>query len=416
MSSLASVDVIGQDVSDKRIETISFRGVEKNREAYLRYFSQAQVGDYLSDSLLQEDIQRLKNVPSISEANYVLDTIDQSLNVVFQIEEVKTLLPVINFGGVKNNTWFQLGFYDLNWRGNGSFLSVIYQNRDRKYHGGQIYYRVPRIKGTDWGFSASINKSASLEPLFFYEGIVNYEYTNHEIGISVTKAFGFNNQLEIGGTYFIEEYEKSSNNFSETSVGPAFLVQPKYLSKLEYSSNTIDYHFFYLKGMYWKVALQNVYTISDASWFQSLEFSGNYYSRIGEEGNLALRLSAGIATNNNSPFAPFVVDSHVNLRGVGNRQARGTAQLFVNAEYRQTIHDTKEWGVQVVTFLDVGTWRNPGGKFDNLFTAPQFKQFLGGGFRLIYKKFHGAVLRVDYGINIQNVIQRGATVGFGQYF
>lgn len=416
MVTLYSFKMQGQQESDTRIETISFHGIEKNKEAYLRLFSQSQIGESLSDSLLLEDIQRLKNIPSIGDVSYVLDTIDQSIDLVFQIEETKTLFPIVNFGSVKNNTWFQLGFSDLNWRGNGSLLSVTYQNRDSRYHGGQIYYRAPRLRGSDWGFSATLNKTASLEPLFFEKGVVDYEYSNHKFGASLIKEFGFQKQLEFGGTYFVENYLRRQNTFPEYPIGPESLKQSKFLTKLEFTNNSIDYHYFYLKGIYWKAALQNVYTFSDETWFQSFQLSGRYFSRVGEEANLALRFIGGIATNNDSPFAPYVVDSHTNLRGVGSRAARGTAQLFINLEYRKTIHETKEWGVQLVSFLDVGTWREPGSGFDNFFAPGQFKQFIGGGFRLIYKEYYDAVLRVDYGINIQDILQRGVIVGFGQYF
>ena len=136
--------------------------------------------------------------------------------------------------------------------------------------------------------------------------------------------------------------------------------------------------------------------------------------------NFAIRIRAGISTNNDSPFAPFVADSHVNLRGVGNRIDRGTAQVVVNAEYRRTIHfkerTKRKWTVQLVGFVDMGTWRDPGGQLSDIFNPDQFRQFVGGGFRIINNKVVGAVLRVDYGIDVFNPDQRGLVIGLGQYF
>ena len=412
-----AIGVLAQDntTTPKKIDSISFQGLKKNKESYLNQFIESKVGHYPSDSILLEDIQRLKNIPSIGNATYALTTTNQSSAIVFYIEEIRTLLPIINFGGVKNNIWFQLGFYDSNWQGNGSFLSAIYQNRDGR-HGGQIYYRNERVKGKDWGFSATLNRWASVEPLFFTEGTVNYDYTNQEIGLTVIKQFGFRHQLEVGGTYFIEKYEKSATQLLENPIGPALLNQPKFLSKFEYTGNALDYHFFYLKGLFWKIALQNVYNITDKSWFHSLQLSGKYFARISPEKNLALRFQIGIATNNNSPFAPYVVDSHINLRGSGNRIARGTAQFISNIEYRVTFKESKKWGIQTVTFLDIGAWRTPGKKIDSIFNPTQFKQFLGGGLRLINKKIHGAIFRIDYGIDIRSLHNRGVVIGFGQYF
>jgi len=156
-----SIGLLAQQNTSRTIASISFQGIEKNKKSYLNQFIQSKIGDAPSDSLLLEDVQRLKNLPSIGNANYVLETVNQSATIVFQIEELKTLLPIVNFGSVKDNRWFQLGFYDINWQGNGSFLSAVYHNRDKR-HGGQIYYRAARIKGSDWGFSATLNKSASL--------------------------------------------------------------------------------------------------------------------------------------------------------------------------------------------------------------------------------------------------------------
>ena len=398
------------------IEAITFDGLQNNKESYLLQFIQSQIGDSPSDSLLLQDVQRLKNIPSIGNASFTLDTFYNAIEVIFQAEEVKTILPIIDFGTVTNNTWVRLGLYDSNWQGNGSFLSATYQIRDGHRHGGQLYYRASRISGSEWGLSATLNRLASQEPLFFNDGIINYDYTNNEVGLTVIRQLGYRHQLELGGTYFTEKYVKSKNQTTDILAGPARLTQPKYLSKLEYTADFLNYHYFYLSGFKLNVAFQNVFTVSDKSWFRSLQLSGKYFAIVNDNANLAIRLRAAVATNTDSPFAPFVIDSHVNIRGVGNRVARGTAELIANIEYRVTAYDSKKWGVQSVFFLDMATWRNPGKDLDTLFESAQSRQFLGGGFRFIYKEVHGAVIRIDYGTNIQDITQGGVVIGFGQYF
>ncbi len=412
----STLDLYSQNTLAKKISSISFHGIEKNNETYLRQFIEAKVGSFVSDSLLLEDVQRLKNIPSVGYAYYELINKESSVQIVYNIEEVKTLVPVVNFGRVKNNTWIQLGFYESNLGGKGSFLSLIYQNRDRGQHGGQLFYRTERIRGSKWGISAALNKAASLEPLYFDAETVNYEYSNYELGFTTFKQFDFRHQLEVGGTYFIERFRKSDTQFFENPTGPNLLRLPKYLSKIELTGNYLNYHYFYLYGAYWQLAYQNVYTISDQTWFQNLQFTGKYFTRIGKDGNLAFRLLAGLGTNNDSPFAPYVIDSHVNFRGVGNRTARGTAQFIINTEYRLTLLDEEKWALQIVTFLDIGTLRSPGEPLKNVLVQSQIQNYFGSGFRLIYKEFYGAVLRVDYGLNIQDITQAGAVIGFGQYF
>lgn len=412
---IASQYLLAQGSSNNRIEKIEFSGLKRTQAAYLHHYVQSKIGEVVSDSVLKEDVQTLKNVASIGNASYRLENTGEGQKVIFEIEEVRTLLPIVNFGGIKGNLWFRLGFSDINWRGKGQFFSASYQNNDSR-HSGNIYYRVPSINGTDWGFSASLSSWASREPLFFEEGTVNYDYDNNGIGLTGIRRFGFHREVEFGGTYFVEKYAKSELQFLEIPPGPEELTQPKWLTKFEYKENFLDYHFFYLEGSAWRITLQDVFNTLDKTWFHSLQFQGKHFKRVGVRGNFAMRLRAAIATNNDTPFAPFVVDSHVNLRGVGNRIDRGTAQLIFNAEYRHTVHESRKWAGQVVAFSDLGTWRNPGGEYRDLFNRDQFRHFIGVGARLIFQKVYGAVLRVDYGVDVYNTQQRGFVIGLGQYF
>ena len=407
--------LMAQENASRTIDQLQFEGLKKTQSSFLLHFLKSLPGTSITEKSIQKDVQMLKNISGIGNASYSIDTTGKETKLIYQVEEVKTLLPIVNFGGIKGNLWFQVGFTDINWRGKGQSLSGYYQNNDRR-HSGQIFYKIPWYRGKPWGFSASLTKWSSREPVFFPEGTVNYDYDNNSIALSVIRHFGFYRNLELGGTFFIEKYTKSELQFLDTPPGPATFRQPKYLSKLEYSENFLNYHLFYLKGYSWRLAMQNVYNTVDKDWFNTLQFQGRSFKRFGHRGNLAMRLRLAISTNNETPFAPFVVDSHVNLRGVGNRIDRGTGQVVFNAEYRQTVYNSSRWGGQLVAFSDIGTWRNPGGNFSDLYDSENFRHFIGGGFRIIYQKVFGAILRVDYGFDVFNKNQNGIVIGLGQYF
>ena len=129
-----------------------------------------------------------------------------------------------------------------------------------------------------------------------------------------------------------------------------------------------------------------------------------------------MRFRVGLSTNRQTPFAPFVVSSHVNIRGVGNRINRGTGSLVLNVEYRHTIFDKGNFAGQLVGFSDAGTWRSAGGPLSDFVDPDLFRHFVGGGVRVIYKKAHNAMLRADYGLDIFNAGSRGLVLGLGQYF
>ena len=410
-----ALNLTAQASEELPIQTIKFEGLKKTQVSFAKEKIHSRIGQYADEKTIAADVQNLKNISGIGNANYRLDTLSSGIVIVFNVEEVKTLLPIVKFGNLTNNVWFQIGFVDINWQGKGQTFSAYYQNNDQR-HSGQIYYRVPNYKDSQWGYTASLTKWSSREPLFFPEGTVLYDYDNNSVALTGIRQFGLQRSIEFGGTYFIEKYSKSENQFLETTPGPTSLRQPKLLGKIEYQTNKINYDAFYLTGHSWYSTLQNVYNTIDKSWFHSLEFQGKKFLKLGSTTNLALRLRLAVSTNNDSPFAPFVADNHVNLRGVGNRIDRGTAQVVINAEFRQTLFHTDKWAAQAVTFSDLGTWRNPGGQLADILDREQFRQFVGGGVRFIYKKVYGAVLRIDYGIDVFNTEQRGLVIGLGQYF
>ncbi|MFK8004955.1 MAG: POTRA domain-containing protein [Saprospiraceae bacterium] len=397
------------------IEVIDFEGLEKTKENYLRQFLQLREGEEFVTKHLQDDIQQLWNVGTNQKVSAQVDSLaNQKIKITFQLKEKKTFLPILNFGGIKGNVWFQAGFIDFNWLGKGHQFLAFYQNTDNR-HGGQIYYRIPYLT-QKWGLAFNLLQWRSREPLFFAEGAVDYDYDNFSLGTTVIRNFGFRKRLELGAGFFREKYKKSESQMLDNPPGPDGLVQPKISSKVEYIHNFLDYHDFYLKGWAARGIWQTVFNFDDTSFFNSLILEGKKFHRFGKKGNLAVRTRLGVSTNNNSPFAPFVVDSRVNLRGSGNRIERGTAQAILNMEYRHTFLDFNNWAVQGVIFTDLGNWRRPGGELNELFGTDELRQFVGGGFRIIYKRIYDAILRLDYGVDVFDRGQRGIVIGLGQYF
>jgi len=206
-----------------------------------------------------------------------------------------------------------------------------------------------------------------------------------------------------------------ANLFS--SSNPLALNVKKHLYKLIYNYNTINYHYQYLSGFKSYLNFQYVGS-SDAALPEFLigfnDF--NFYQRVGEKGNWASRVRLGLATNIDTPFAPFTVDNNINIRGVGNTIDRGTAAIIINTEYRHTLVD-KDWFVlQSNVFVDGGTWRNPGGDFGNFGESQNLRIYPGFGLRFMHKKIFNAIFRIDYGYGVTKDSSRGLVFGIGQYF
>lgn len=397
------------------VQSIQFEGLEKTRPHYLRKFLSLKEGSIFKESDLKNDIQQLWNVGTTQQVSAKIDTISpQNLSITFQLREKKTLLPIVNVGGINDNVWFQLGFIDFNGLGLGHQVLGMYQNNDGR-HSGQLFYRIPYLNQR-WGAAFNLLQWRSIEPLYFSEGSVTYDYNNTNLGLTLIRNFGFQKRLEFGSSIFRENYKKSASQILDNPPGPDEVTELKFSPKLEYIDNRINYFEFYLEGWAWRGIGQSVFNFKDNTIFNSLILEFRKFYRLGTRGNFAMRGRFGISTNNESPFAPFVVDSRVNLRGSGNRIERGTGQLILNMEYRYTLKDRKNWAWQIVGFSDLGNWRSPGGTINEFFEREELRHFVGGGFRLIYKRMYDAILRVDYGIDIFNTAQHGIVIGIGQYF
>ena len=107
----------------------------------------------------------LKNIPGIGQAIYQLDTVDQKINTTYLIDEIRAFLPTINFGRIKGNLCYQIGFSNNNWLGIGHQLAASYQNNDG-LHTGQLYIKAPRLRNGMLGYSISIFLKVTRASIF----------------------------------------------------------------------------------------------------------------------------------------------------------------------------------------------------------------------------------------------------------
>jgi outer membrane protein assembly factor BamA len=396
------------------ISDISLIGLKKSKPDYIFRFLSSRVGTSFEPDLVDRDVQILKNLYTIADARAEIDS-TEGIKITFYLDEALTLFPILALGGIQDNVWFQVGFKDIHFLGQGIDFSAIYGNTDSR-HNIYLYYRIPYLKGSRWGIATNLVRWASSEPLYFPEGVVSYDYDNYLAGLTGSYEINYNHYLEMGMALFYEKYTKLSDQVLENPPGPESLHQNKSLWKIRHVIDRKNYHSYRLEGLDNEVSFETVYTFTDQSWFHLFTNTTRLFKKVSSFGNLAGRLRFGLSTNNDTPFAPFVLDSRVNIRGSGNRIDRGTGQIILNLEYRQTLIDYGPVAGQCIVFSDMGTWRNPGGGFSDFVDSDNFRHFVGGGLRLIYKKAYNAIISVDYGIDIYDTSHRGFVFSIGQYF
>lgn len=410
---LISLTSTSQNVTS--IDQIKFEGNRNTDTKYLESIVTSKINYPFDQSVLDEDIEILKNLPSIANVECYTEITNEGYLIHFIIDERKTKFPILNLGGIKNNLWFGLGIIENNLKGKSRQFLIYYQNTDQR-HSAELFFKIPQNKSGNYGFSSGLRKWSSNEPLYFQEGPVNYLYDNLSLNLSIIKNFGIRKTLELGGTFFQERYRQAEFQVLNNPPGPLKFSTLKYLSKIQFFRNKLNFSFFYVSGFSIQITGQNVLNFSDSSFFNSVTFEGKLFKKPNQYLNFATRIVLGLSTNNESPFAPFVADNHVNIRGIGNRIDRGTAQAVFNFETRITCFHIKNWASQFVVFSDFGTWRLPGGNLIDIVDNDNFRHFVGLGLRFHYQNVFGATFRLDYSFDIFNPIERGFVFGLGQYF
>ena len=408
--------LIGTFYGQKRtINTIRVNGLEKTKLSVIQSFLKVKTQTFLDSTLLNQDVKRLKRLPSISHAYYkVTETETGHLKVDYFLEENRTLIPVVNFWTTTNKQFaYKVGLYDHNFLGRNMAFGGFYQNNG--YHSYGINFRAPYLFSNKFGVAINHTNWISEEPLYFNSGSANYKYQNISIETMLMYELNFKNSVEFGVNYFKEKYNYK-NGITSAAI-PQELNINKILLKFIYSYNNLDYFYQYVSGFKNQLFAQMVTTENE---FQDDFFIAwndlFYYKRIGAKGNWANRLRVGLATNNESPFAPFALDNNVNLRGVGILVDRGTGSIVYNTEYRHTILEKGSFVIQSNVFTDFGTWRTPGGGLSDFTKKENMKVFSGVGLRIINKKVFNAIFRIDYGFQLTEGKSQGLVFGIGQYF
>jgi outer membrane protein assembly factor BamA len=398
------------------VADVKFQGNKKTKTDFLRNFVLLKSGSELDSSLIKKDINRLKRLPAVAHAYFQVFEADESgkYNVFYGIEENYTVIPFANVYTSSNDEFaFRVGLQEFNFLGRNITLGGFYQYDVFNSFGAN--FRAPYLFSNKLGLALNYQDLTTQEPVFLENGTADYRYNNESVEVLALYEFNFKHRVEFGVNFFTEDYTYLSGA-TDVAV-PQNLKVDKYLYKLIYDFNNIDYYYHYLSGFRSTLNLQLVRSQDQTLPNFTIGFNDFlYFLRVGEKGNWSNRLRLGVSSNLETPFAPFAVDNNLNIRGVGNIIDRGTAAIVLNTEYRHTLID-KDWFVlQGNIFVDGGSWRNPGGDFGDFTDDQNLRVYPGMGIRFIHKRIFNAIFRIDYGHGVTKDATRGIVFGIGQYF
>lgn len=395
------------------VETIEFEGATKTDTDYLRKLIDSKTGEPIDSVALAEDLQALKNLNLFFSVDHALvKNANGNYDLVFKIDEAVYLYPILSISGFQDQLKVQAGANQINFLGRAQSLGFQYQYYDR--HSLALFYTAPRHANRKTGHEAAVAKYSTVEPLYFSDTVSSFNFDNYSVSLGGFYWLGRKLRLGLGGMYMWEKYEQIDD--ADIGLGVKEFAFNKYQIRFRSDYMGINQHFEFMDGVSFSFYSETIQTedVPDASFFKSTT-ELKYFKQIGKKGNLGFRNRLGISTNNFSPFAPFVLDGFINVRGIGNRVARGTGELILNAEYRYTLLKKKYFIAQIAGFADYGALRDAGQDWTTLFNG-NTNVFLGGGIRLHSRFIYKTIFRVDYSVNPTNTSERGFTFGLGQFF
>lgn len=407
------------EVYSQQINSISFSGLTITKEDYLRDIISSKVDGEFDSSTFEDDIFLLRNLNLFFEVEGIAETSDSlSYNLTFKIREANYLYPIISISGFQDQLKLQLGANHINFLGRAQSFGALYQFYDR--HSFSVFHTARRHSNRKTGHELAVAKYSTIEPLYFNNAaggdtVSDFNFDNYSVSAGGHYWLGRYTNAGLGAAYFYEDYVQRDDAFD--LFGMKRFNFHKHQLRTHVETNRVEHLFERQSG--WKARAYGewIKTYSDgAPSFLKLQLSGTYYQLIGERGNLAGSARLGTASNAQSPFAPFVLDGFLNVRGIGNRVERGTAEIVVNGEYRHSVWIHKYVTLQSAAFFDYGALREAGQSFNTLFDDEHPNLFLGAGLRFNLNILYKTCIRVDYSINPFDTSQHGFTFGFGQFF
>lgn len=397
------------------IDDLKIQGNRKIKSSFLKHISNIKPGKILDSLVMEQDILRIRRLPSVAHAYYqVFHSHDNTYNVFYNVEENFTLIPAVSVYTTNDDEFaYRVGVSEFNLFGRNIIFGGFYQ-RDI-YDSYALNFRAPYLFSNKFGIALTYKDLTTQEPVFFDNSSADYKYNNISYEALGLYEINFKNKLELGLNYFTEDYQYKSG-ITNPNV-PLDLNVSKWLVKAIYDYDALSYYYEYVSGFRSQLNFQYVTSTDQA--LPSFFITWNdffYFKRLGKKGNWANRLRVGVSQNDDTPFAPFSVDNNLNIRGVGNIIDRGTGVIVLNTEYRYTLLDKNDFVLQGNAFIDSGSWRNPGGDFGDFSKEDNIRIYPGFGFRFIHRKIYNAVFRIDYGHGITNNSTQGLVFGIGQYF
>jgi outer membrane protein assembly factor BamA len=180
---------------DATVADLKVEGNKKLKSSFVKKLSNIKAGAKLDSTIIEADIKLLKRLPSIANATYqVFPVLDDTYNVVYNIEENFTIIPSANVYTTNDDEFaYRLGLYEFNLFGRNMTFGGFYQKDI--YSSYALKFKAPYLFSRQFGLAVNFMVLNTLEPVFFDNTTAYYKYNNQCIEVFGLFQLDFNNSF-----------------------------------------------------------------------------------------------------------------------------------------------------------------------------------------------------------------------------
>ena len=404
-----------------KVESLNFEGLKKTKESFLTRIAKVKPGKETDSITIIADIERLKRIDGIAFADYKVESEGtDGYKITYVIEENFSIIPGVRIGQAADDSFsYRFSVFEFNGLGRNIIFGGFFKKE--VFNGFGVYLEHPYLFTNKLGLGVNYIDDSTQQPIFFdpnnVDNNTDFIFTNKGFEAILFYELNFKNRFEFGVRTSGEDYVLlRKGNEGTTNTPQPSIKRTAFKGSHEY----VDLNFQYQNVSGFRNLFEvNFFNTSNA--FLQTDFIVNnttqYFARVGSKGNFATQLQLQFSNPiKNSPFAPLIIDNQLNTRGAGNAEDRGSAIIALNSEYRHTLLEKGWFVLQGNGFIDVSGVQRPEANFNDVFSANTTRVYSGLGVRFIHKYIFNAVLRFDYGVNLNGNGGNGFVFGIGQYF
>jgi outer membrane protein assembly factor BamA len=427
----------------KKVSKITIVGLKRTQETYIRRLISFGEGDILERGRVDDALDNIRNTRIMKEVTaqgMILP--DGNIEIIFQLEEVWTTIPVILFTAGGGSLLILAGFVESNILGYGGQGYLTYQALD----GTQTF--IGSIKQPDL-----FQTNYHLQSEFRWEEIKNEfrkfsaerslfgGFTSQEksLSASLAKAFEFYNtelpnfartvSVGIGLRYAKWEATETKLNLEVIQKNREnFYLLPKSTERvssfLEIALGRVNYNKFAAKGIAVNYRFLTGLSARPNSSNSRLTLQEHL---VKIRGFVPLPQSIQFASRfeYQNRISENVLDEEMmgglfHVRGLPNDIFRGRKVWILNSELRKTALEFSMVHLQAVSFADFGNTSESltlvNSKGMRLETKPSgIARSMGVGTRIVFPEISELSIRTDYGWLVAPFRASGLSIGLVQF-